>query len=164
MYNYNNSYMNPYGNYYQQPYGAVQPQPQPTTNNNYQGQAQQTQMSNAMPTQQPTYMPLTFVNGIDEVNKFIVSPNASVYLRSNTDNLLFIKSCDSTGKYRVETYELVRYDENKAKKRQEAEKDLTKDFVSTKDFKELETNLRGELTKIKVEVDKLFARRNPKEN
>jgi hypothetical protein len=117
-----------------------------------------------MPTQQPTYMPLTFVNGIDEVNKFIVSPNASVYLRSNTDNLLFIKSCDSTGKYRVETYELVRYDENKAKKHQEAEKDLTKDFVSTKDFKELETNLRGELTKIKVEVDKLFARRNPKEN
>lgn len=156
--------MNPYGNYYQQPYGAVQPQPQPTTNNNYQGQTQQTQMSNAMPTQQPTYMPLTFVNGIDEVNKFIVSPNASVYLRSNTDNLLFIKSCDSTGKYRVETYELVRYDENKAKKRQEAEKDLTKDFVSAKDFKELETNLRGELTKIKVEVDKLFARRNPKEN
>lgn len=154
--------MSNYNGYYQQPYNNAQPQP--TTNNNYQGQAQQTQISNAMPTQQPTYMPLAFVNGIDEVNKFIVSPNASVYLRSNTDNLLFIKSCDSTGKYRVETYELVRYDENKAKKRQEAEKDLTKDFVSTKDFKELETNLRGELTKIKVEVDKLFARRNPKEN
>ena len=163
MYNYNGyPYMSNYNGYYQQPYNNAQPQP--TTNNNYQGQAQQTQMSNAMPTQQPTYMPLTFVNGIDEVNKFIVSPNASVYLRSNTDNLLFIKSCDSTGKYRVETYELVRYDENKAKKRQEAEKDLTKDFVSTKDFKELETNLRGELTKIKVEVDKLSARRNPKEN
>lgn len=161
MYNYNNSYMNPYGNYYQQPYGAVQPQP--TTNNNYQGQAQQTQMSNAMPTQQPTYMPLTFVNGIDEVNKFIVSPNASVYLRSNTDNLLFIKSCDSTGKYRVETYELVRYDENKAKKRQEAEKDLTKDFVSKQEFKEIETRLEGKLIKLQSEVDKLVAKRPNKE-
>jgi hypothetical protein len=109
-------------------------------------------------------MPLTFVNGIDEVNKFIVSPNASVYLRSNTDNLLFIKSCDSTGKYRVETYELVRYDENKAKKRQEAEKDSTKDFVSTKDFKELETRLESKLVKMQSEMDKMLARRNPKEN
>lgn len=159
MFNYNNNpYMNTYGSYYQQPYGATPSQPQ---NNNYQPQNQQTQISNAI-SNQPTYMPLTFVNGIEEVNKFIVSPNTSVYLRTNNGNMLFIKSCDSTGKYNLESYELVKCNETAKNSSIEGSKDISKDFISKDDLKGLEEKLENKISKLQGRIDKLTAKKEEK--
>ena len=160
MYNYGGyPYMSNYVGYYQQPYNNAQVQP--TNNNNYQTQNQQSSAN--VPAQQPTYMPLTFVNSIEEVNKFIVSPNNSVYLWLNSGDKLFIKSCDSTGRYNTETYDLSKCNENSPKKANEQQKDFSKDFVSKQEFKEIETRLEGKLIKLQSEVDKLVSKRPNKE-
>lgn len=159
MFNYNNNpYMNTYGGYYQQPYTAAPTQPQ---NNNYQGQSQQTQMNNVI-SNQPTYMPLTFVNNIEEVNKFIVTPNTSVYLRSNNDNLLYIKSCDSTGKYNLETYELVKANQTAKNNAIESTKQNSNDFISKDDLKVIEEKLEQKISKLQGRIDKLSAKREEK--
>lgn len=158
MFNYNSPYMNNYGGYYQQPYAGAPTQPQ---NNNYPGQAQQAQISNVA-SNQPNYMPLTFVNNIDEVNKFIVSPNTSVYLRSNNDNLLYIKSCDSTGKYNLETYELVKFNETNKNSSIEQSKQLSNNFISKEDLKGVEERLENKISKLQGRIDKLSAKKEEK--
>ena len=156
MFNYNNPYLNTYNGYYPQPYNNVQ-MPNNNLNNNYQTQAQQN--TNNVPNQQTTYMPLTFVNNIDEVNKIIVNPNTSIYLRDNNSNKLFIKSCDSTGKYTLKTYELVEINENTQKKANEQQKDITKDFISKDDLKAIEEKFDGKLSKLQSKIDKLAAKK-----
>lgn len=159
MFNYNNNpYMNTYGSYYQQPYGATPGQAQ---TNNYQGQGQQPQMNNVI-SNQPTYMPLTFVNSIEEVNKFIVSPNTSVYLRSNNDNLLYIKSCDSTGKYNLQTYELVKANEMAKNSSIESQKQKSNDFICKDDLKAIEDKLEQKISKLQGRIDKLSAKKEEK--
>lgn len=159
MFNYNNNpYMNTYGSYYQQPYGATPTQSQ---SNNYQPQNQQTQIGSTI-SNQPTYMPLTFVNNIEEVNKFIVSPNTSVYLRSNSDNLLYIKSCDSTGKYNLETYELVKANETTKNQVATKPKEESKEFIGIEELKGLEERLEHKISKLQGRIDKLSAKKEEK--
>ena len=119
--NYNNPYMN-YGYY-----------------NSYNTQQQ-------VAPQQPVYTPLTFVNGIDEVSKYIVNANTTIYLRDNKSNRLYIKSCDSTGQYSLKTYELVEIGENTANK---PVKEQTNIFATKEDLEALEQRIRLDFAKIK---------------
>jgi hypothetical protein len=94
------------------------------------------------PQQQPqtTYIPLTFVNGIDGVNKHILAPNTSVYLRDSDSNRLYIKTCDSTGRCDIKCYELVETSPNSLNKQQ---KDMSSEFISKKEFEELQNKIEG---------------------
>ena len=120
--NYNNPYMN-YGYYnsYSQPQQQVAPQ-------------------------QPVYTPLTFVNGIDEVSKYIVNANTTIYLRDNKSNRLYIKSCDATGQYSLKTYELVEVGGNPANTPIKEQDDI---FATKEDLEALEQRIRVALSKIK---------------
>lgn len=119
--NYNNPYMN-YGYY-----------------NSYSTQQQ-------VAPQQPVYTPLTFVNGIDEVSKYIVNANTTIYLRDNKSNRLYIKSCDSTGQYSLKTYELVEIGENTANKPVKEQNNI---FATKEDLEALEQRIRLDFAKIK---------------
>ena len=75
--NYNNPYYNPY-----QQYPYTQPQPQ------------------------TSYLPLTFINGIEGAKAFIVGANQVVYLKDSDSNILYEKKADAQGKYTLTAYEL----------------------------------------------------------
>jgi hypothetical protein len=96
--------------------------------------------------QQPVYTPLTFVNGIDEVSKYIVNANTTIYLRDNKSNKLYIKSCDSTGQYSLKTYELVEVGQNTANLSENNEDGI---FATKEDLEALEQRIRVALSKIK---------------
>ena len=151
MYNYN-PYNYGMGSYYQQPYNSMQPQ-----QNNYQNQNQTT-------PQQTNYIPLAFINNLDEVNKFIVSPNASVYLRDNNSNKLFIKSCDSTGKYNLKTYELVEMDANGQNKANEQQNINSKEFIGKEDLQALEDKISAKFEELQKKLTELKPTSKLKEN
>lgn len=162
MFNYNNPYLNNYGGSYysQQPYGNMQPS-QSNNSNNYSQQPSQ-QNNGLGATNQPIYMPLTFVNGIEEVNKFIVQPNCSAYLRDNNSNRLYIKSCDSTGKYNLKIYDLLDVTENAQNSQIDQPKIDINNFISKDDFKALEEKVEAKFNKIQGRLDKLTNKREEK--
>ena len=86
-----NNYNNPYNQY-------------PYTNNVYQPQYQQ--------PQQTTYLPLTFVNGIEGAKAFIVGANQVVYLKDSDSNILYEKRADQQGRYTLTAYEMNKIDMN----------------------------------------------------
>lgn len=83
--NYNNPYYNPYQQY---PYTQQYQQPQPQT----------------------SYLPLTFINGIEGAKAFIVGANQVVYLKDSDSNILYEKKADAQGKYTLTAYELKQVD------------------------------------------------------
>ena len=86
-----NNYNSPYNQY-------------PYTNNVYQPQYQQ--------PQQTTYLPLTFVNGIEGAKAFIVGANQTVYLKDSDSNILYEKRADQQGRYTLTAYEMNKIDMN----------------------------------------------------
>lgn len=65
--------------------------------------------------QQTTYLPLTFVNGIEGAKAFIVGANQTVYLKDSDSNILYEKKADAQGRYTLIAYELTPIDLNKPK-------------------------------------------------
>lgn len=118
--NYNNGYYtNPYipnQNYYA-PY---------TGNQNYSNQNynQANTQYNAINTQQPTGF--DFVNGIEEAKKYIVNPSKTMYLKDLTTNRMYIKKCDTQGRYSLQAYEL-----------NELNQEQSNDYVKKADFDKL---------------------------
>lgn len=91
-------------------YGYQQPMPSPNyVNNNYQSQQIQNQNNASTPMQQ-VFLPLTNVNTIEEVNRFIVPINQSVYFRINNSNKIYLKSTDIKGVSSIEEFDLVKSD------------------------------------------------------
>ena len=91
----NNNYynQNPYG-MYGNPY-----QQQPT----YQQPVYQTQ-----PVQQPTIIPMTYVNGLEGAKAYWMGTNQIAYLRDNNDDsILYEKKTDNVGKYYIKAYKLT---------------------------------------------------------
>ena len=81
------NYNNPYNNY---PYAAQIQQPQ------------------------TTYLPLTFVSGIEGAKAFIVGANQTVYLKDSDSNILYEKKADAQGRYTLIAYELNKIENNAA--------------------------------------------------
>ena len=156
--NYNNPYYNPYQQY---PYTTQQYQQQPQTN--YYNQPQQQTMPQ---TQQPqtSYLPLTFVNGVEGAKAFIVGARQIVYLKDSDSNILFEKKADEQGKYTLTAYELKQIDINNIGKDTNKNpistdrfimKDDIKDFVTKNDLNALETIFESKLDKISSRLEKL---------
>lgn len=90
------NYNNPYNQYpyINNNYGYQQPTYQPT----YQPQYQQPQQS---------YIPLTFVSGIEGAKAFIVAPNQVVFLKDSDSDLIFQKKADAQGKYEMKAFHMI---------------------------------------------------------
>ena len=98
------NYNNPYNQY---PYTNYQ---QPSYSNGY-NQFQQT----AQPQQQTTYLPLTFVNGVEGAKAFIVGANQTVYLKDSDSDMLYEKRADAQGRYSIKAYKLQEMEFGKPK-------------------------------------------------
>ena len=125
MNNYNNNYypnyLNPYSMYnnYQQPnYYQQQPQPQ---------------------VQQQVYLPLTYVKSLQEAKDFIVSANQAIFLKDDTNGILYEKKADSVGKSYITPYRLTEISFEDIGKQPMQEQKI--DFVTKDDLKQLETSI-----------------------
>jgi hypothetical protein len=132
--NYNNPYFNPYQQY---PYSNGY-----TTNQ----QIQQPQTS---------YLPLTFINGIEGAKAFIVAPNQIVYLKDSDSNILYEKKADHQGKYTLTAYELKQIDINRPVQEQTAI-----EYATTNDLKALETIFVQRMDILSKELEKLVKNEN----
>lgn len=150
--NYNNPYYNPY-----QQYSYTQQQTQPTQQHNY-----------YQPQQQTSYLPLTFVNGIEGAKAFIVGANQVIYLKDSDSNILYEKKADQQGKYTLNAYELKQVDINNIGKDTNCKaistegfimKEDIKDFVKLSDLNALETLFESKIDKLSSRIEKL-ARNN----
>ena len=119
-----------YGGYNYGGYNYTNPQMQ------MQMQTQQVQQP-----QQQVYLPLTFVNGINEAKMFIVQPNQTFYLRDNTaKDILYIKSVDSQGTPNIQIKKLVDVQEQPVQTMQQNQIDLS-GYVTKEEFQKLEKKI-----------------------
>lgn len=119
-----------YGGYNYGGYNYTNPQMQ------MQMQTQQVQQP-----QQQVYLPLTFVNGINEAKMFIVQPNQTFYLRDNTaKDILYIKSVDSQGTPNIQIKKLVDVQEQPLQTMQQNQIDLS-GYVTKEEFQKLEKKI-----------------------
>lgn len=84
---------------------------------------------------QTIYHPLTYVSGVEGAKAFVVDANKKVFLLdSETNEKLFIKYADNEGRYKMETYRLVK-DDRSIKQDTQAQNlsnnDLTKEYLTT---------------------------------
>lgn len=158
--NYNN-FNNPYNQYPYTAYGNQQVmQPQ----NNYYNQQQNQMQYQQMQQPQTTYLPLTFVNGVEGAKAFIVGANQIIYLKDSDSNILFEKKADAQGRYTLTAFELKQIDINNIGKDTNANpisvdrfimKEDIKDFVKTSDLTALETLFESKLDKLSSRIEKL---------
>lgn len=94
MPNYNQYVMptNGYGSYYQQP-----------QQNSYYNQQNYYQ---PIQHQQQIYLPLTYVNGIEQAKSFLVLPNQTIFLKDDENGVLYEKKTDSSGKASIIPFKL----------------------------------------------------------
>lgn len=141
----------PYG------YGAYQPMPNTNyMNNNYQAQSQQvqqTQSQNNQATVQQVFLPLTNVNSVEEVNRFIVPINQSVYFRLNNDNKMYLKSTDIKGVSTIEEFDLI---SSKTAKAQESNSEKITDYATKDDLNALANALKDFRTFILDDIKTLL--------
>ena len=70
---------------------------------------------------------------IEEVNRFIVPINQSVYFRLNNDNKIYLKSTDIKGVSTIEEFDLVKSNS----KNQETKTNQSVEYATKQDFNEL---------------------------
>ena len=118
--NYNNPYYNPYQQY---------PYTQPQT--------------------QTSYLPLTFINGIEGAKAFIVGANQVVYLKDSDSNILYEKKADAQGKYTLTAYELKQIDINNNQTLAKTE------YATTSDLAMLKSTFIEQINILSSEIKKL---------
>lgn len=135
------NYNNPYFNQYQQ---------YPYTNgyNNHQVYQQ------VQP--QTSYIPLTFINGIEGAKAFIVAPNQTVYLKDSDSNILYEKRADQQGKYTLTAYELKPIDVNKPI----TEQKVANEYATTSDLNALKSIFTEQIGILSKELEKLIKTQN----
>ena len=135
--NYSN-YNNPYNQF-------------PYTNYNYQ---QPNTMNYQQPMQQPqtTYLPLTFVNGIEGAKAFIVGANQVVYLKDSDSNILFEKKADAQGKYSISAFELKQIELNNIGKEPKIEQN---NYITFEDLKKYEMKFEKTIEDLQNQIKSL---------
>ena len=135
--NFNNPYNQyPYSNYQQPTYNQFNQQPQ------YQQQIVQPQT---------TYLPLTFVNGIEGAKAFIVGANQVVYLKDSDSNTLFEKKADAQGKYTLTAYSMKPIEISNIGK--EPKDDFQ--YLTYNDFKKYEIKIDKTLEELQKQIKDL---------
>ena len=126
----------------------------PYTNYNYQqtNNMQYQQMPQQQPQLQTTYLPLTFVNGIEGAKAFIVGANQTIYLKDSDSNILFEKKADNQGKYTITAFELKPIELANIGKENKTEQI---NYITFEDFKKYELKFEKSLEDLKKQVEKL---------
>lgn len=117
-------YNNNYNNYGYGGYGYYNPGPQTQSQ------------------QQASYIPLTFVNGIEGAKAYIVSPNSTIYLRDSDSDKIYIKSSDAQGRLMMRTYRLVEVNDRD-------DKQMTQEFATRDELKEIRDKIDEIQSKLK---------------
>lgn len=111
---------------------------------------------------QTIYHPLTYVSGVEGAKAFVVDANKKVFLLdSETNEKLFIKYADNEGRYKMETYRLVK-DDGSIKQDTQAQNlsnnDLTKDYLTTyvaNQINALEGKFQGNFNELMRKIENL---------
>ena len=111
---------------------------------------------------QTIYHPLTYVSGVEGAKAFVVDANKKVFLLdSETNEKLFIKYADNEGRYKMETYRLVK-DDGSIKQDTQAQNlsnnDLTKDYLTTyvaNQINALEGKFQGNFNELMRKIESL---------
>ena len=111
---------------------------------------------------QTIYHPLTYVSGVEGAKAFVVDANKKVFLLdSETNEKLFIKYADNEGRYKMETYRLVKDDGNIKQDTQTqnlSNNDLTKDYLTTyvaNQINALEEKFKGNFNELMRKIESL---------
>ena len=111
---------------------------------------------------QTIYHPLTYVSGVEGAKAFVVDANKKVFLLdSETNEKLFIKYADNEGRYKMETYRLVKDDGNIKQDTQAqnlSNNDLTKDYLTTyvaNQINALEGKFQGNFKELMRKIENL---------
>lgn len=111
---------------------------------------------------QTIYHPLTYVSGVEGAKAFVVDANKKVFLLdSETNEKLFIKYADNEGRYKMETYRLVKDDGNIKQDTQAqnlSNNDLTKDYLTTyvaNQINALEGKFQGNFNELMRKIESL---------
>lgn len=111
---------------------------------------------------QTIYHPLTYVSGVEGAKAFVVDANKKVFLLdSETNEKLFIKYADNEGRYKMETYRLVKDDGNIKQDTQAqnlSDNDLTKDYLTTyvaNQINALEGKFQGNFNELMRKIENL---------
>ena len=102
--------------------------------------------------QQTTYLPLTFVNGIEGAKAFIVGANQTIYLKDSDSNVLFEKKADSQGKYTILAYELKPLELSNIGKETKVEQI---NYMTFEDFKKYEMKFENTIEELKKKIEGL---------
>lgn len=120
------------------------------------------QAQQQMQQPQTVYHPLTYVSGVEGAKAFVVDANKKVFLLdSETNEKLFIKYADNEGRYKMETYRLVKDDgsaKQESKPQNSSENDLTKDFLTsyvTNQINALEGKFQGNFNELARKIESL---------
>jgi hypothetical protein len=124
-------------------------------NNNMQYQ-QQVQQPQQIVQPQTTYLPLTFVNGIEGAKAFIVGANQVIYLKDRDSNTLFEKRADAQGKYTLTAYSMKPIELNNVGK--ENKDELM--YMTYNDFKKYEMRFDKALEDLQKEILSLKGDKN----
>ena len=124
----------------------------PYTNYNYQQPNMNMQYQQVQPQQQTTYLPLTFVNGIEGAKAFIVGANQTIYLKDSDSNVLFEKKADSQGKYTILAYELKPLELSNIGKETKVEQI---NYMTFEDFKKYEMKFEKTIEELKKKIESL---------
>ena len=162
-YNYNQY---PYTNYaYGQPYQQyqqMQSQMQQAQMQQAQMQPQQANYGAYQQAPQTSYLPLTFINGIEGAKAFIVQPNQVIYLKDSDSNLLFEKRADAQGKYSLIAFELKEIQINEIGKKNDsssikaenlAEKKELENYLTLEEFSKYEIKMNNALDRLTRQID-----------
>ena len=111
---------------------------------------------------QTIYHPLTYVSGVEGAKAFVVDANKKVFLLdSETNEKLFIKYADNEGRYKMETYRLVK-DDGSTKQDTQAQNlsdnNLTSDYLTTyveNKINALEEKFKGNFNELMRQIESL---------
>lgn len=111
---------------------------------------------------QTIYHPLTYVSGVEGAKAFVVDANKKVFLLdSETNEKLFIKYADNEGRYKMETYRLVK-DDGSTKQDTQAQNlsdnNLTSDYLTTyveNKINALEEKFKGNFNELMRKIESL---------
>lgn len=102
------------------------------------------------PMQQQNYSTFIVVNGFQDVERYIVSPNQTVNFYDGKNGYLYLKSADSIGKYSIRAFKLDEIDLNSSNTREPKQ-----EYITRSDLTSLQQDFENKLNDLSTRLEKL---------